>query len=139
MTIKCYNWNMDTLKTFLRYLKWHYGKALMTTFVFWKNILIFLFNYFSIQSLLGNFFTPWKRLADIYPKHFSLKTYSFIFTANSIMRIFGVILRSVVIFIGLVFCAVYIALLPITLAFWLVLPPAILVFIGAGLILIFFS
>lgn len=130
---------MNIITTILGYLKWHYGKALMTTFTFWKNILIFLYNFFSIKSLTGNFFTPWKRLADAYPKKFNLKVYFFTFLVNSIMRIVGVILRSIIILIGFLFCLIYIALLPVTLLFWLALPLIIIFLIGSGLILIFFS
>ena len=130
---------MEFLTTFFGYLKWHYSKALVATFSLWKNILVFLFNFFSIKSLTGNFFTPWKRLADTYPKKFNLKIYSFIFLVNSIMRIVGIILRSIIIFIGLLFCVSYIALLPLTLLFWLALPLIIVFLIGSGLILIFFS
>ena len=138
-SVKWYNRHMKFLITFLGYMKWHYGKALMTTFAFWKNILIFLFNFFSIKSLSGNFFTPWKRLADNYPKNFDLKIYIFTFLVNSIMRTVGVILRSIIIFIGLAFCIIYIILLPVTLLVWLVLPLIIVFLIGSGLVLIIFS
>lgn len=130
---------MNFLSVFLRYLKWHYTKALLSTFSLWKNILVFLFNFFSIKSLLGNFFTPWKRLADNYPKRFNLQIYFFTFLVNTIMRVLGVILRSIVILIGLLTCLVYIVILPLTLIFWLALPPIIAWLIIKGLLLIFFS
>ena len=130
---------MKYFATLLGYLKWHYTKALSATFSFWKNILFFLFNFFSIKSLLGNFFTPWKRLADTYPKKFSLKIYSTTFLINSIMRIVGMILRSIIIIIGLACCAVYIILLPFSLIVWLALPFIIAFLIIYGLILIIFS
>ena len=130
---------MNFLMTFLRYLKWHYGKALATTFSFWKNILVFLFNFFSIKNLLGNFFTPWKRLADTYPERFNPKIYFFTFLINTIMRIVGVILRTIILLIGFACCFVYIIALPITLLVWLALPFIIIGLILYGLILIFFS
>jgi hypothetical protein len=130
---------MKILSSFLGYLKWHYGKALITTFSFWKNILVFLFNFFSIKSLIGNFFTPWKRLADSYPKKFNLAIYFNTFIANSLMRIVGMILRTVIIIVGLICCAIYIVLLPITVLVWLLLPPAIIAIMVYGLVLIFFS
>lgn len=130
---------MKFLTTFLGYLKWHYGKALVTTFTFWKNILIFIFNFFSIKSLSGNFFTPWKRLAENYPVKFNFKAYTFTFLVNTIMRIVGVFLRSIIIFIGLIFCIVYIALLPVSLLIWLSLPPIIILLLGYGLVLVIFS
>ena len=130
---------MKFLATFLGYLKWHYITALSTVFSFWKNILVFLFNYFSIKNLAGNFFTPWKRLADGYPKRFNIKIYFFTFVSNSIMRIVGIILRSIVIIFGLTCCVVYITLLPLTLMIWLALPVIIAALIIFGLILLIFS
>ena len=130
---------MKFLQTSLGYLKWHYGKALIYTFSFWKNILVFLFNFFSIKSLLGNFFTPWKRLADSYPKRFSLKINSFTFLVNTIMRIVGIILRSIIIIIGLACCAIFVFSFPFALIAWLVLPPIVIFLLIYGLILIIFS
>ena len=130
---------MKFLTTSLGYFKWHYGKALITTFTFWKNILIFLFDFFSIKSLLGNFFTPWKRLADNYPKNFSFKAYFSIFIINTLMRLVGIFLRSIVIIIGIVCCILYILFLPITLVLWLLSPVIITALIVYGFILIIFS
>jgi hypothetical protein len=130
---------MKFLKNLLRYLKWHYSKALLSAFALWKNILVFLFNFFSIKNILGNFFTPWKRLADSYPDHFDIKGYLFTFLLNTIMRIVGMILRSIIIFIGLTCCAIYILLLPVSLVAWLVLPFVVLGLIALGLILIIFA
>lgn len=130
---------MKYFTTFLGYLKWHYGKALIFTFTFWKNILVFLFNFFSIKSLLGNFFTPWKRLADSYPKNFNLSAYFYTFLVNTIMRIVGIILRSIIILVGLTCCIIYIILLPLSMIFWLALPVIIIFLVVYGLILIFFS
>ena len=120
---------MELITTFFGYLKWHYSKALIATFAFWKNILIFLFNFFSVKSLIGNFFTPWKRLADNYPKKFNLKTNFFIFLVNTIMRTVGIILRSVLIFLGLTCCLVYIIFLPVSLLIWLPAAPIFRIFL----------
>lgn len=130
---------MKFLRNLFRYLKWHYSKALLSAFALWKNILVFLFNFFSIKNILGNFFTPWKRLADKYPDHFDIKGYFFTFLLNTIMRIIGMLLRSAMIILGLTCCAIYIILLPATLVVWLALPPVILGLIILGLILIIFA
>lgn len=130
---------MKFLSAFFGYLKWHYGRALITTFSFWRNILVFLFNFFSIKSLSSNFFTPWKRLADNYPKRFNLQIYFGNFVINTLMRIVGVILRTIILIIGLSCCILYIILLPLTILFWLALPPAVIALMVYGLVLIFFS
>ncbi len=130
---------MKFFTTYFGYLKWHYGKALATTFAFWKNILYFLFNYFSLKNLIGNFFSPWKRLADNYPKQFSIKVYFGIFIVNTIMRVVGILMRTIIIFVGLSVCLIYIVLLPVSLLLWLMLPIITIGLIVYGLILIFFS
>lgn len=130
---------MKFITTFFGYLKWHYGRALITTFSFWKNILFFIFAFFSIQALLGNFFTPWKRLADSYPDKFNLKIYFSTFILNTIMRTVGILLRSIIILIGLTCCIVYILFLPISLIIWLTLPAIVSFLIIYGVILIIFS
>lgn len=130
---------MELLTTSLGYLKWHYTRALVATFALWKNILVFLFNFFSIKNLIGNFSTPWKRLADTYPKKFNIKIYSSIFLVNSIMRIVGMFLRSIVILLGLTCCIIYVILLPLSLLIWLALPIVVIYLIITGLILIIFS
>jgi len=130
---------MKFLTTFLGYLKWHYGKALIATFYLWRNLLVFIFNFFSIKNLSGNFFTPWKKLADSYPRRFNLKDYLFTFIVNTIMRTVGMILRLIFIIIGLTCCAIFIAFLPVSLFIWLALPIITGVLIIYGLILIIFS
>ncbi len=130
---------MRLLTTFLGYLKWHYGKALLKTFALWKNILVFIFNFFSIKSLIGNFYMPWKRLADNYPENFNIKAYFKTFLTNTIMRIVGMLMRSIIIIVGLFCCIIYIIFLPVTLIFWIALPAIIGFLMIYGLILIIFS
>ena len=124
---------MRYLTIFLGYLKWHYGKALLIAFLFWRNILVFLFNFFSIKILLKDFFTPWKRLADSYPKHFDIKAYFFTFIANTLMRIVGMVLRAIVLFVGIISCAIFIILLPVIYFIWIVSPFVVLALILYGL------
>jgi hypothetical protein len=133
---------MNFLKTIFGYLKWHYGKALFATFSLWKNLLFFLLRFFSLKSLLTNFFAPWKRLTESYPRNFgidsdTLKKYLNTFTINTIMRLFGMIFRTFAITIGLICCLTFILLLPFTLAFWLALPVLIIGSFLFGLVLIF--
>lgn len=127
---------MKTILVIFGYLKWHYGKALCSLTNIWKNFLFFVFEFFSIKPLFKNFFDPWKRMADSYPPHFDLKKYFYTFMTNLIVRIVGIILRSVLILIGLT-CYVLLALLyPVALVTWLSLPFVIFILIGTGLSLI---
>lgn len=107
------------------YIKWHYTKALHSLFGIWRNFFVFIFNFFSISYLIKNLFDPWKRMSDAYPKSFSFKAYLFAFIGNQITRLVGLIMRLGLFFIGIAACLIFILLLPILVALWLILPIAI--------------
>ena len=120
----------------LGYLKWHYSKAIYSLTNIWKNFLFFIFEYFSINLLFKNFFSPWKRMTNNYPKKFSAKKYFYTFTANLIVRVVGMIMRLCLIIIGLASYALLALFYPVALILWLFLPLIILILITDGLILI---
>lgn len=132
---------MNFLKTTFGYLIWHYGKALFSVFELWNNLLYFLFNFFSIKSLFANFFTPWKRLTETYPKFGvdleTIQTFFFVFVVNTIMRILGMILRTFAIIIGIICCLLFIMTLPLAIILWVSIPIFILLSITFGFVLIF--
>ena len=135
---------MNFLGTIFGYLKWHYGKALFATFALWRNLLFFLLRFFSLKSLLTNFFAPWRKLTESYPAKFNLDSGTLIkyvntFIINTIMRISGMVFRTFAILVGLVCCFCFILIMPLALAFWLALPILIVWSILFGLVLIFFS
>lgn len=131
---------MNLLRTTFGYLIWHYGKALFSVFELWNNLLYFLFNFFSIKILLTNFFTPWKRLTETYPKFGvdleTIQTFFFVFILNTIMRILGMFLRTVAITIGLICCICFIIILPLAIVLWISTPILIITSIFFGIILI---
>jgi hypothetical protein len=129
---------MKFLRIFLGYVKWHYTRAVISLFITWKNLARFLFEYFSIKSLLLNFFSPWKRKIDAYKKGSGLDKLFESIIINVIMRIVGMIVRSIVILIGFVVWATFILIFPIALIVWLVIFPTLL-FIALYGITIFFS
>jgi hypothetical protein len=127
---------MKTISIILGYLKWHYSKAISSLGTIWKNLLYFIFHYFSISLLFKNFFDPWKRMNDSYPKRFSFKEYLFSFLTNIIIRIVGMIMRTFLIIIGLT-CYIILAIFyPIVLIIWLLLPFITLYLIATGLLFI---
>lgn len=119
------------------YIKWHYTRAVISLTVIWKNLLFFLFHFFSIRELIGEFFTPWKRNADSYKKGFNPKAFFEVFIVNIIMRIFGVIARSIIILVGCIACAIFVILYPIAIIFWFFLPILVIYLFILGLVLIF--
>ncbi len=127
---------MRIILIILGYLGWHYGKAIIALSIIWKNFLNFIFEYFSIKSLFLNFFDPWKRMSDNYPKFFNLKEYFYALITNIIVRGVGIIMRSALIIAGLI-CYILTALLyPLIIVCWLILPIIIIALISVGILLI---
>lgn len=128
---------MQTVLIILGYLKWHYGKAIGSLSIIWNNFLNFTFDFFSLRSLFRNFFDPWKRMSDSYPKSFDLKKYFFTFITNMIVRAVGMTMRTALIIVGLVCYASLALLYPVALLVWICLPLIIiaLLTIGLGLII----
>lgn len=129
---------MKIILIILGYLRWHYSKAVFSLSKIWINFLFFILNYFSIKLLFLNFFSPWKRMADSYPKAFDLKKYFFVFIANIITRIVGMILRTILIIVGLFCFTAFILLYPLIIIIWLALPLIVIFLICLGLTLIIF-
>ncbi len=88
----------------------------------WRNFLLFNLNYFSVLLLLKTFFSPWRRYKWFHGKGFDVKRYLEAFFSNLISRILGAILRSFLIFIGLLAEIFIIFAGVIVLLGWLVLP-----------------
>jgi hypothetical protein len=127
---------MKIIFTVLGYLRWHYSKAILSFTDIWKNLLFFITDFFSIKLLLRNFFDPWKKMTDSYPKRFNFKDYLFSFITNSITRVVGIIMRFILLIAGFLACGLFCLLLPIGLIIWIILPLVVIFLIGNGLILI---
>lgn len=127
---------MKSLQVFFKYFKWHYGKAIIGSVYLWKNLTLFLFNYFSVKTLVVNFFTPWRRISESYPKWYNFKEYFSALLMNILMRIVGMFIRFFVIIFGLICTFIFIILYPIALITWLVLPIILLTILLAGTTLI---
>ena len=131
-----YNNSMNIVLMILGYLKWHYGKAIRSVGSIWGIFLLFVADYFSLKLLFKNFFDPWKRMTDAYPKKINFKEYFYAFITNLIVRVVGIIMRTVLIIIGLTAYILTAILFPFVMIVWLLLPLIILGIIGSGIILI---
>lgn len=123
----------------LHYFGWHYGQAILEFSHIYKNILIFLFNFFSISILLRSYFAPWRRMGEDHEKNIidDLENVASVFVVNLIMRIVGIVMRTLVIVFGVLFILLVALFYPILLIFWLALPLIIIVLILLGLGLLF--
>ena len=107
---------------FWQWVFWQFFEIPGSILKAWRNFLLFNLNYFSIPLLLKTFFSPWRRYRWSYGKGFDIKRYLEALFSNLISRILGAILRSFLIFIGLL--AEIFIIFGGTIIFlgWLVLP-----------------
>jgi len=120
------------------YFQWHYSRAFSDIFNIWKNITTFLFNFFSIPILVKTFFSPWKRLqAEREREGFDLFDSMSTAFVNLIMRIVGMMMRTVLIFFGL--CAIAVSVVGgiIFFVLWTFAPFLVVLLCAAGTFLLF--
>ena len=127
------------LKIFLGYIRWHYTRALLELFVNITNFLHFIYHFFSIGTLTSTFFSPWLGLGERYRQgsilDFADKLSSFF--VNTMMRLIGVIVRTIVIFIGFaaLLSGAIVGLL--FMLVWILYPVVIILLLLSGLRLMF--
>lgn len=121
---------------FPEYVIWHYTTALRLCLNIVTNFLWFTFHFFSIPILLKTLFSPWHRLREQYKSGFHPQAFAEALVINSIMRILGFVIRTIVIVFGSVFCVVVALVGAVCFLLWLVLPAILLGLIVLGVNLI---
>lgn len=110
-------------------LYWYYNQGVNELLEIWKNFLIFVWQYFSIKELFVTLFSPWRR--DIAVSNWRglhpIRTLGLLFE-NILSRLLGSVVRSFVIFFGLIFFAFTIVLGLFANILWIGAP---LIWIGA--------
>lgn len=104
------------------YIFWHYTKAYKEIFVLSKNFIWFVFHLFSIKELFTTFFQPWQRLGERYQGGFDISKWFEVKAVNTLMRLVGMFIRFVMIFIGLLSLLAITILAILTLLVWTLLP-----------------
>lgn len=107
---------------FLDYFWWHYTRGLVDLLVNLKNLVRFVYNYFSLSVLLKTLFAPWRRLGEAYPSKFSPSAFFQALVINTLMRIFGFCVRLVILLIGIFFYLLSLMGAVLFFAAWLVIP-----------------
>jgi len=129
---------MRFLAVIVHYLIWHYGRAVVEFSHIYKNIIAFIFNFFSVPILLKSYFAPWRRMGEAYPKDvLNFGELASVLVVNLIMRLVGIVMRTVMIIVGLSVTLLVIVFYPIILSFWLGLPFIVLLLVILGLGLLF--
>ena len=122
------------------YFKWHYSLAFVDIFHIWRDMTLFVFNFFSISTLMRTFFSPWKRLyAQRNTKGFDVFDMVSTHFVNMVMRVVGALMRSVLIVVGLLTIGVVVIGGVIFFIGWMVMPFLIVFLCVAGIHLLLFK
>ena len=110
---------------------WIYFIAPLQFLKIWSDLVWFLYNFFSIGLLTRTLFSKWQQIGEVRHKRGFQELFSAL-VINSLMRIVGFIIRSIVIIAGLV--VVFFAILFGAIAFilWFLLPIFIIITFASG-------
>lgn len=120
------------------YLAWHYSRALAEFSHIYRDILVFVYNFFSVGILLRSYFAPWRRMGEEYPvDKFDFANLGSVLVVNTIMRLVGIFMRTIIIIFGLLCLFATLVFYPLLVLGWLLLPLIIgvLFLLGLGLLL----
>ena len=113
---------MDILTVPFYYLKWHYSSAIAQGYSIWKNVMWFLYHFFSIPLLLRTFFDQFERLGVGYKKGLYIGENFSVLIVNTLMRLVGMGVRSIVLLIGFITLVLTFFAGIFVFFFWLLFP-----------------
>ena len=108
------------------YFWWHYTTALEDLVGNYLNLATFLRHYFSIEHLVKHLFSPWRRLGEQYPEKFNFQDFFAAVIVNTLMRLFGLVVRLLFLLSGSLVYLFSAVIFLIILVLWLFLPFAVL-------------
>jgi hypothetical protein len=121
------------------YLLWHYSRAFLEILHVWKNLLWFVIRFFSIPQLMSSWFAPWKRMTEKRRKKWDFEDLAGFVIIGFISRVIGFILRTVVIFIGMICLVLTVIGGLLVFAFWIAAPLILIMLLGFGITLLIAS
>jgi hypothetical protein len=122
---------------FSYYLAWHYTRGFLDLFGVIQNFFWFLYNFFSIPTLLLTLFSPLMRLKETYQGDLDPGEYISTIAVNIIMRFVGAALRLFVIAMGIAFLLAALVGSAAAVALWVFLPPLVPVLFFGGIGMMF--
>ncbi|OHA20661.1 MAG: hypothetical protein A2849_03250 [Candidatus Taylorbacteria bacterium RIFCSPHIGHO2_01_FULL_51_15] len=116
----------------IAYIFWHYSVAWSDLYKLYKNIVWFLWHFFSIELLFRTLFSPWKRLHEVPSKN----TAGFLGSSllNALFRVIGFLVRGSTLCVGLSAITLFSALFVLFALAWLFAPLLIVTFAILGLL-----
>jgi hypothetical protein len=103
-------------------VSWYLVDSPKKIFEAWKNFLKFGLHYFSIPFLLKTFFSHWHKYSWQYPRSPNIGRILEVWISNQISRFIGMIARSFLILIGLIFEVLVLISGFLIFIFWFFLP-----------------
>lgn len=124
------------MNIFWEEVKWHYLYAPRKILGAWRNFIWFNFNYFSLLTLVKTYLSPWRRYYSPYGKVFEFWKNFEALIFNAMSRILGAVVRTFLIFFGLLSGLAIIVGGAIIFIGWLVLPIILIIVFLFGLNLV---
>ena len=113
---------MNAIKLVPIYLRWHYSTALLDISRIDGDIFWFLWHFFSVPETLRTYFSPWERMGEKYKGGLDIEEAASTFVVNTLMRIVGIIMRSVLLFFALISFIVAFIVIFIGFFIWIFIP-----------------
>ena len=123
---------------FYEYIAWQFGEGVREYLGAWQNIHWFLWRVFSVSLLLRTFFAPFRRTSESYGRGFDPSAMAQTFLLNLITRFVGMLVRSILLLIALLFQGAVLAGGSILFLCFLVAPIAVPLSVLAGILIILF-
>jgi tellurite resistance protein TehA-like permease len=120
----------------LYYIYWHYSRGQKGVVNITRNLIWFIWHFFSIGILLATFFSPWERIQEQRKKGLDITNFFETSLINIVMRLVGVIVRSTFIITGILFILLMVVVGVIAYIIWLLLPVLVVLLVILGAILI---
>lgn len=114
------------------YAKWHYTEGFQDLSRNWKSFIFFVLHFFSIGFLFKTWFAPFSRLNEEYKKGFNPEDFFETLAVNTLMRLVGFILRTIIIAAGLSVLLLVALIGPLALVLWALSPIIFLVLFILG-------
>ena len=120
------------------YLKWHYTEGFVDLSRNWKSLLAFVLYFFSLGLLFRTWLAPFGRLDEDYKKGLDPEVFFETLVVNTVMRVVGFVLKSIVMLMGFLALVLTSVLGLAGFFFWALAPLVILTVFILGAVNILF-
>ncbi len=106
----------------LSWVFWHYITLPKEIFFKWKNVFLFMMNYFSLSLLFRTYFSPWRRYQWSHTKGFDLQKYFEVMISNLFSRVMGSFMRTFLIIFAVISEIFVVIVGSLIFLFWIFMP-----------------